>query len=67
MREITADDIYEHLMSSVSDEQLRDQETDEVLGIFDLRPDDTIHVNEPDVYPTRILGRFRVHVEKVED
>jgi hypothetical protein len=68
MPRITADDIREHLLGSLPGDRLRDQETDEVIAVLDLhRPDDVIIAREPDVYPARVLGRWRVTVEEIPD
>lgn len=64
---ITAGLVYDHLTGGLCGERLYDSEGETVIGVLDIRYDTgLVHVNEPDVYPTRTLGRFRVTVEEVE-
>ncbi len=67
MSEISAEDIYDHLTGCLSGDELMDPAGEETLAILDYRLDGLIHAHEPDVYPTRTLGRFRVTVEKLAD
>lgn len=65
--EITADDILGHLTGNLMGDRLYNNAGDRVIAILECPyGDETILACEPDVYPTEILGRFRVTVEQVE-
>lgn len=64
---VSADDIYDHLTGGL-DGVLYDTAGENVIArVWTDFSDGTVVAAAPDSYPTAILGRFRVTVEKVGD
>lgn len=67
MPEISADDIHGFLTGGLDDGRLYDEDDELVALLYTDVNDDTIHAVVPDSQPQQLLGRFRVHVEKLAD
>lgn len=65
--EITADDILNHLTGGLDNEGLHLDDGPPAALLYTDFASGLVHAIDPDAEPTRTLGKFRVHVERVED
>ncbi|WP_239404511.1 hypothetical protein [Frankia sp. Cj3] len=64
-KNVTVDDIYDHVAGGLSYEQLYDEE-DDVIALLCTRGE-LVYALAPYVRPERVIGRFRVTVERVNE
>lgn len=67
MPEISADAVLNHLTGGLDNEALHLDDGDPVALLYTDFTTGLVHAIDPDAEPEQLLGRFRVHVEKVED